>query len=334
MSVADVESRLLEWTVSAGAMDLLGAASRAGLLGWLSEPRSPQQLAAVAGVDGVQAARICHALLALGVVTHEGGRFALADDWAEALSPDRPLRFEDRLGFVDAWRNGLAQALDASPGFGAVDEAEAVALARGVWGAATSPAALQSWADLDAAMPEVREVWQAGGRHAEFGCGAGRDLVRVAAMYPGMRCVGYDVLPAVLETARELARAVGVEGRVELRCADVRELDVHGAYDTAVWSQMFFPPPTREASVAMLRRALRPGGYVVLPMMADLPAPDATAPNTPHRLATLVAVSYARWQLQWPTAEALSAEMQRHGFAHLYTLPHPRTPFLVMRAPR
>ncbi|MCW5632911.1 MAG: class I SAM-dependent methyltransferase [Rubrivivax sp.] len=333
MSVADVESKLVEWTVGAGALELLRVACRAGLPGWLADPRSPEEFASVAGIDAQQAGRICHALLALGVVTHTEGRFCLHPDWVEALGAQRPLPMDARLEFVAAWRNGLAHALDPAPGFAGVDPAEAVALACGVWGVATSPAALQSWAALDDAMPEVREVWRNGGRHAEFGCGAGRDLVRVAAMYPGVQCVGYELLPPVMEAARELARAAGVEGRVELRRADVREVDVNAEFDTLVWSQMFFPEPTREAAIGAVRRALRPGGYVVIPLMADRPGPEAITPSTPHQLVTLVAVSFVRWGILWPTADALRAEMEAQGFTHRYTLPHPRTAFMVMRSP-
>ena len=70
--------------------------------------------------------------------------------------------------------------------------------------------ALASWAELDAQMPEVRKVWRTGARHAEFGCGAGRDLVRIPAMYPRVEAVGYDILENVLKHARDLADRAGV----------------------------------------------------------------------------------------------------------------------------
>ena len=150
-------------------------------------------------------------------------------------------------------------------------------------------------------------------------------------MYPKVHVVGYDILDYVLDHARELARRVSVEDRVELRCADILALNENDVFDTIVWSHMFFGPDVRSAAIASLKRALKPGGYLIMPFMADLPDPTAVTDTSPARLRLLIAAAYMRWNIYWPKGADLEAEMEHEGFRHLHTLPHPRTPFMVMR---
>jgi ubiquinone/menaquinone biosynthesis C-methylase UbiE len=255
----------------------------------------------------------------------------LTEGWTTITSENRPAALGDRLGILTPLRRGLAGSLNEPQEFEAVDPAEAIALARSVWGVANSPEALQSWAELDAAMPEVREVWKSGGRHAEFGCGAGRDLIRIAAMYPKVHVVGYDILDYVLDHARDLARLVSVEERVELHCANILALTEEHSFDTIVWSHMFFGPDIRSQAIASVKRTLRSGGYLIMPFMADLPVPSAVTNTSQARFQMLVATAYGRWNIYWPNSTELQAEMEGEGFSHLHTIPHPRTPFMVMR---
>lgn len=150
-------------------------------------------------------------------------------------------------------------------------------------------------------------------------------------MYPKVRVVGYDILDYVLDHARELARAVSVEDRVELCCADILALKLEDTFDTIVWSHMFFGPDVRPQAIASVKRALKPGGYLIIPFMADLPEPTAVTDTGSARFQLLVAAAYARWNIYWPKSAELKAEMENEGFSHLHTIPHPRTPFMVMR---
>lgn len=335
MDQAAAERDLLDWMVGANALALLrGIEAGPGLTAALGDWTAPEDFADRSGVDPSHALRILVALAALGVADRRDGRYRLTEGWAAIAGPDRPAALADRLGFLAPVRRGLEGCLSGPAPFDEVDPAESEALARSVSGVATSPEALASWAALDARMPQVRAVWEGGGRHAEFGCGAGRDLVRVAAMYPGVRAVGYDILDNVLVHARALAERAGVADRVDLRLADILTLDESDAYDTLLWSHMFFPPgPIRDGAVASATRALKPGGYLIIPFMADLPAPDA-APDTPQaRFLLTVAVAYRRWDIHWPGADELRAEMEARGFRHLVTIPHPRTPFMALQLP-
>jgi SAM-dependent methyltransferase len=331
MDLAKAEANLLDWMIGANAVALITALQDSGGFDSLREPLSAKEFADRLHIDFTQAQRVLMALHSLNIVELTQGQYRITDGWAKITSENRPAALGDRLGILTPLRRGLAASLNDPSDFESVEPAEAVALARSVWGVANSTEALQSWAELDAAMPEVREVWKAGGRHAEFGCGAGRDLIRIAAMYPKVRAVGYDMLEYVLDHARELAHLVSVEDRVELHCADILELNEDDAFDTIVWSHMFFGPDVRSKAIASVKRALRHGGYLIMPFMADLPEPSAVKDTSPARFQLLVAAAYARWNIYWPTGANLKAEIENEGFSHLHTIPHPRTPFMVMR---
>ncbi len=331
MDAAAAEGALLEWTVGSNALALVMAAQQRGVLDALRVGATPDSVAASTGIEAVQALRVCMALEALQVVERDGSLYRLTEGWATVAGANRPVALRDRFGLLEPLRRGLLGAFDPPLDFGAVDPAEAVALARSVWGVANSPMALESWATLDAAMPEVRAVWEAGCRHAEFGCGAGRDLLRVVAMYPKVTAVGYDILPHVLDHARALARELDINDRVELRCQDVLTAQEEAAFDTIVWSQMFFEPAIRPLAFRSIRRALKRGGFLVMSMMAELPDPEKVAQTNPQRMQLTAAVAYRRWSIHWPQTKQLVAETEAAGFAHLHTIPHPRTPFLAFR---
>jgi SAM-dependent methyltransferase len=326
------EERLLSWMAGANALSLLQALERTGALSVLCEPTDSEAFGKARGIGPQHAERILMALNAAEVVERVEGGYRLVPEWQHILRDDRPAALRDRLGFLDPVRLGLASVLEQPAAFDEVSEQESEKLARSVWGVATSPEALTSWAALDAAMPEVRKVWEGGARHAEFGCGAGRDLVRIPAMYPNVEAVGYDILEGVLKHARNLANRAGVGDRVVLRVQNVLEIDEENAFDTIMWSHMFFAPgAVRDRAIAVIRKSLRPGGYLIIPFMAALPQAD-TVKATPAMLFFLtISVAYRRWNIYWPRAEELRDELENVGFRHVATIAHPRTPFMALQ---
>jgi hypothetical protein len=307
MDLAAAETALMEWSMAGNAIAFLRAVHTHGGFDALREPATADEYATRTSIEPSHALHICMALEALQIVAHDGDRYRLTDGWATVSAPDRPVALGDRLAVATPLQQALAGCFAQPSEFGEVDPDEAVALACSVWGVAKSPVALESWGGLDDAMPEVRDVWRAGA------------------------LVGYDLLPHVLEHARRLAADCGVSDRVELRCEDVLAAQVEDAFETIVWSHMFFSGLDRAAAVASILRALKPGGYLIMPFMADLPAVDAVQPTTSVRTQLLIAVAYRRWNIQWPQGTELQAEMEGYGFIHLHTIPHPRTPFMVMR---
>ena len=136
------------------------------------------------------------------------------------------------------------------------------------------------------------------------------------------------------QEARRAAHALGVADRVTVETRDVCTLEGERAFDTIPWSQMFFPPSSRGPAIDVLRRMLRPGGVLLMPLMPDLPDPDATSRDRPTHVLRAAAVAYRRCGIHWLPESEIVAELEAAGFRFLRTVPHVRgTPFVAMRSP-
>lgn len=106
-----------------------------------------------------------------------------------------------------------------------------------------------------------------GSRVLDVGCGDARHLRALVAAVPGVRAVGVDVAPALIEAGRMAAADDGVD--VELVVGDARQLgDVveAGGFDV-VWSlcqgALGTSPVSDPDVLAGMAAAVRPGGTVV-----------------------------------------------------------------------
>ena len=107
----------------------------------------------------------------------------------------------------------------------------------------------------------------------ELGCGSGRVTVPLAES--GHAVTGVDVVPAMLELARERAERAGVQDLVQLENRDVRTLSLPARFSLAIFPLNGFLhlPATQDQldALASIRRALLPGGLLIV----DLPNPHA-----------------------------------------------------------
>jgi SAM-dependent methyltransferase len=125
--------------------------------------------------------------------------------------------------------------------------------------------ALVPWADL-APNPHVVE-WlgraaPARGRALDVGCGLGDTAEELARL--GHDVLAIDVSPTAVTAARERFP----RSRVEYRALDLRDLpsELAGTFDLVVecYTLQVLPPPARAAIVAALRRAVAPGGTLLV----------------------------------------------------------------------
>src|SRR4051812_3867908 len=144
---------------------------------------------------------------------------------------------------------------------------------------------LDSFADADAleryrsaALERTREQADLvgrrlppGGRVLEIGSGNGRLLIELAQRGALARGLGIELSASRTAFAQEWARAVGVDDRLELLTGDASELSLEeGAWDVATVITGTFAyfdavaPGSAAALLAQLRRALQPGGTLVL----------------------------------------------------------------------
>jgi SAM-dependent methyltransferase len=118
---------------------------------------------------------------------------------------------------------------------------------------------LEDRSDGDAALAARLLGLEPGMRVLDVPCGYGRIAGRLAAL--GCNVVGVDASERFLEVARQRAPAV------DYRLADMREYAPEAEFDRIVnWFSSFgyFDEPTDRRLLATWRRALRPGGRLLL----------------------------------------------------------------------
>ncbi|GAB3408619.1 class I SAM-dependent methyltransferase [Flindersiella endophytica] len=101
---------------------------------------------------------------------------------------------------------------------------------------------------------------KADGRTLEVAIGTGRNL----PLYPDtVELTGIDFSPRMLDLARRRARSLG--SKVDLREADAQRMPFEdGRFDTVVSTLSMCSVPDLAATIAEMRRVLRPGGRLVL----------------------------------------------------------------------
>ena len=121
---------------------------------------------------------------------------------------------------------------------------------------------------FDEALAEMRPYLPADARVLDAGCGAGRELQRMARLLPAGEVVGIDLAAGMVNAAFRDARAHGLTNCAFIQ-ADVGDLPASfaGAFDVAYSSLAHHHYPDPAAATRAIRAALRPGGvyFVVDP---------------------------------------------------------------------
>jgi hypothetical protein len=165
--------------------------------------------------------------------------------------------------------------------------------------------ALEGLGDLfDGESPKMLDV----------GVGVGAMAVAYCRTFPGLRVVGLDVLPRVLELARRQVDEARLADRIELRQQDVAGLEDDRAYALAWLPAPFVPGPALEAGLPRLAKALVPGGWL---MMAHGKLHDDPLQNALSRFQTTV---YGGAALDDDEAQSL---LRGVGLEQVLTFPTP-----------
>lgn len=123
---------------------------------------------------------------------------------------------------------------------------------------AAGPARVRLWEPnpfLAEVLPEIVAA-RPGGRALDLACGSGRDAVAMAAA--GLAVSAVDILPDAIARARDLARRCGVA-----LDARVRDLERDPIADVDAWDAIVVVSYLQRSMLPAIRRAVRPGGFVV-----------------------------------------------------------------------
>jgi len=94
------------------------------------------------------------------------------------------------------------------------------------------------------------------------GCGAASTNIYIAKTY-GVKSVGVDIKPNMVESARKRVERHGVEELVKLRTASAMDLPfLDNTFDIVISESVNVFIPDRAKAVAEYKRVTKPGGYV------------------------------------------------------------------------
>ena len=152
----------------------------------------------------------------------------------------------------------------------------------------------------------------------ELGCGSGW-ISRLAARH-GVKAEGYDISPDMIEIAREQAAEEGLDVRYET--GDMEQLDLGRRFDTCLLYDALHHSPRAELVLASARRALKPGGNLLL-----------AEPNWTQRFEGRKAVGeYGVTELGY-TPHKLKRILRDQGFTDIHRF-HPVRKRLPSNSPR
>jgi SAM-dependent methyltransferase len=103
----------------------------------------------------------------------------------------------------------------------------------------------------------------------DVGVGAGGISIMMCRQHPGLRVVGLDINPAAVAVAREEAAAAGLAEQIEVREQSVTDVDDVDAFDLVWVPQPFLPASELAAALPRLRRAIRPGAALIMPLATN-----------------------------------------------------------------
>ncbi|AJF66486.1 class I SAM-dependent methyltransferase [Streptomyces vietnamensis] len=170
----------------------------------------------------------------------------------------------------------------------------------------------------------------AGGKVLDLGCGPGRNSLHLASL--GFEVTGVDLSPTAIAWAEE--RAAASDANVRFVCGDAFTAALDGPYDLIYDSGCFhhLPPHRRVSYLALLDRALAPGGHFALTTFAageggmgsELPDADFYRDGKLHgglayTDASLRAIFSDLTEIELRRMRARSAESPTFGESFLWT---------------
>ena len=132
--------------------------------------------------------------------------------------------------------------------------------------------------------PELAKRLESGIDVADIGCGSGRAMIQLAALYPASRFTGYDLSTELVDNANRSAAARGL-GNVAFHATDATHLPGSAMFDLIFTFDAVHDQAHPAVVLANIRRLLRPDGVY---LMQDIDAATAVAANIGRPLAPFI----------------------------------------------
>ena len=261
-TTAEVSDVVRNLGTSVWAFSALSSAVEAGLLDYLTEPRTSSYIGEQTGTPAALVERVLDIMAALGLVRREGDVFASEPGLLPSLqSPAKQYLLADvRTTYLQAWH--------------LIDSAKRHSVALGwhftdpetlnVMGLFSAREADGMAGRLTQALEGLAERMQAPSpAFLDVGSGVGAISIVLCRHFPNLRVVGLEPADAPLAEARRNIAAAGLGNRTELRRQRVEEMTDSEEFDLAYFPQMFMADEVFEPGLRALWTALRPGGWLM-----------------------------------------------------------------------
>jgi SAM-dependent methyltransferase len=295
------------WATGAQVLALLTSIRDLGWPAYLSEPRDLDELAAYSGLPPARLADVVAVLAEHGIVESQDSKVRLTPQYEAFAADDAWIGLDDILDRT-ALTSRLVRTAVEDGGRLPLTGDDALVIARAAGGRVTDETKDLYEEHFLPHLPELTELIRTD-RWLDVGCGVAGATLTLSTMFAEARTLAIELVPEVAAEAVRRAEAHGVADRVEVRCMDARDLEEEDEFGGAFWAQPFFPESTRAETLAVIRRALKPGGLLFVQEMEPEPEPAARPAYAVRRLVA------QGWDVPFGrTAEQLAAEAQAAGF--------------------
>ena len=254
---------------AADVLALVRGAHRAGLLALLAEPVALPLLSEQLGAAPSRVDAALRLLAAHGITCQRNNGWALSESWAPMALGMSPVPFAGTLGWGSVRAAQFEGCLTGGADYWQLDDTDRLLVATGVSPDPASPATMMmARRDLET-LPDVVAALERGGRALELGCGVGSRMCALLQAFPAATAVGLELATGLVEYGQRRAEALGVGDRVTYIAGDATAYQPAAEFDLVTWSQFFFPTRTRQAALSVARHALRPGGWITMPVLWD-----------------------------------------------------------------
>lgn len=260
---------LSQWIDGARALALLSGALDYGVLNALHSKSTPKQIAAETNVELQSIVDLCKALETHGIVQQDDEGYQLSPDYARLASASAAVPLAHLIRQAMVINRTLLEVPSAEAPYTALPDADILAMAEGAGISSISSSPHVSQETIGQLLPEVEALWQAGSHHLEVGCGVGNSLFGILMTHPRLTAAGIEIDETTAAEAERRANLLGITDRVEVRRMDACDLQDVECFDTVQWSQFFFPTGCRQVVLEAMWRALKNGGYLVMPWLGS-----------------------------------------------------------------
>lgn len=245
---------------SAWALSALAVALERGVIAALAAPAPAAELATRLGLSAELVSGVLDVLVAVGLVTTDGARYAATSGLGELAQSQFLLA--DLRSTLGSNRQLIAAAQNHSEAIGGWRTSDPIAVE--AQGKVSTFVTRRLITELFPSLEGLDARLRADGAAAlDVGAGAAGIPITLCQHYPRLRVVAIEPATSAMAIARRLVAQAELSDRIELREHTGEATTDRAAYDFVYIAQMFFPEAAVDSAFRAAVRALKPGGYLV-----------------------------------------------------------------------